>query len=105
MVQRYISNPYLMAGKKFDLRIYCLVTSFTPLTAYLYRSGFARFTNYRYSNAAADIGNSFIHLTNVAIQKVGAAVAAAVGGAVGGCCSERLFSPLWPSRRLAALQM
>ncbi|ETV74521.1 hypothetical protein H257_11044 [Aphanomyces astaci] len=69
VVQKYISNPYLVGGKKFDLRLYALVTSFAPLEMYLYRSGFARFTNSRYSNNASDIENSFIHLTNVAIQK------------------------------------
>lgn len=36
---------------------------------YIYRNGFARFSNYRYSNNPSDIANSFIHLTNVAIQK------------------------------------
>jgi len=69
VVQRYISNPYLIAGRKFDLRIYALVTSFSPMTIYLYRSGFARFTNTRYSNAASDMMNQDMHLTNVAIQK------------------------------------
>jgi len=69
VVQRYIANPYLVAGKKFDMRIYALVTSFAPLTCYLYRAGFARFTNVRYSNATADMNNAFMHLTNVAIQK------------------------------------
>ncbi|EQC37590.1 hypothetical protein SDRG_05186 [Saprolegnia diclina VS20] len=69
VVQKYISNPYLVGGKKFDLRLYALVTSFSPLEIYMYRSGFARFTNSRYSNNASDIENSFIHLTNVAIQK------------------------------------
>ncbi|RHY29739.1 hypothetical protein DYB32_004882 [Aphanomyces invadans] len=69
VVQKYISNPYLVGGKKFDLRLYALVPSFAPLEIYIYRSGFARFTNSRYSNNASDIENSFIHLTNVAIQK------------------------------------
>ena len=49
IVQRYIHNPYLVGGKKFDMRIYALVTSYAPLTVWLYRSGFCRFTNTRYS--------------------------------------------------------
>lgn len=69
VVQQYISNPYLVGGKKFDMRLYVLVTSFSPLVVYMYRSGFARFSHTRYSNAAGDVGNNFVHLTNVAIQK------------------------------------
>lgn len=48
IVQRYIHNPLLIGHKKFDMRIYVLVTSHSPLTVYLYRSGFGRFTHYRY---------------------------------------------------------
>ncbi|KAJ1459998.1 tubulin-tyrosine ligase family-domain-containing protein [Pelagophyceae sp. CCMP2097] len=69
VVQRYIPNPYLIGGKKFDIRLYVLVTSFSPLVAYLYRGGFARFSHTRYSSDPADIANNFVHLTNVAIQK------------------------------------
>ena len=67
IVQRYIHNPLLIGHKKFDLRLYVLVTSHNPLTVYLYRSGFARFTHYRYD--LSDIYNHETHLTNVAVQK------------------------------------
>ena len=69
VVQRYLENPYLIGGKKFDLRIYVLVLSYAPLRVYLYRSGFARFSNTRFSMKKEDIANNYIHLTNVAIQK------------------------------------
>ncbi|XP_030067061.1 putative tubulin polyglutamylase TTLL9 isoform X3 [Microcaecilia unicolor] len=67
VAQRYIENPYLIGGRKFDLRVYVLVTSYLPLRAWLYRDGFARFSNTRFT--LASIGDHYIHLTNVAVQK------------------------------------
>lgn len=69
IVQKYIASPYLVGGKKFDLRIYALVTTFSPLTVYFYRSGFSRFSNVRYTVNPSDLANTYVHLTNVAIQK------------------------------------
>ncbi|CAE7258134.1 Ttll1, partial [Symbiodinium sp. CCMP2456] len=68
-VQRYLSEPLLIGGKKFDLRLYVLVTSYSPLTIYVYRSGFARFSHARFSMDTADLSDAMIHLTNVAVQK------------------------------------
>ena len=43
-------DPYLLGNKKFDMRIYALVTNYSPLTIYIYRTGFARLTNEKYDN-------------------------------------------------------
>jgi len=68
VVQKYLSKPYLFDGYKFDLRLYILVTSFSPLEAFIYRQGFARFATKPYSSSAIDIENEQIHLTNSSIQ-------------------------------------
>lgn len=67
--QRYVDDPYLVDDRKFDMRIYVLVLSYQPLKVYLYREGFARFTNTPYSTAKSDLKNPYVHLTNHAIQK------------------------------------
>ncbi|KAI9345289.1 tubulin-tyrosine ligase family-domain-containing protein [Obelidium mucronatum] len=69
IVQRYIENPYLIGGKKFDLRIYVLVTSYSPLVVHIHRNGFCRFSNHQFTMNVKDISNLYIHATNVAIQK------------------------------------
>ena len=76
VISRYLDNPLLIGGNKFDLRLYgnlinnsVLVTSYRPLKCYLYDEGFARFCNELYSSDIAEMDNMFVHLTNVAIQK------------------------------------
>ena len=66
LVQKYLTNPLLLdEGYKFDMRIYCLVTSVNPLEMFLYKDGFARVSNELYT---MDITNMKVHLTNAAIQ-------------------------------------
>ena len=43
IISRYIDNPLLIGGKKFDLRLYVLVTSFRPIRSYIYQEGFCRY--------------------------------------------------------------
>jgi len=71
VTQRYIENPMLIGGKKFDLRLYVLVTSFSPLVVWLYRTGFARFSMSHYSHQKGQIDNLYMHLTNASVQKKG----------------------------------
>lgn len=71
VISRYIENPLLIGGKKFDLRLYVLVTSFRPLKAYMYQLGFCRFCTVKYNASVHELDNMFVHLTNVSIQKHG----------------------------------
>uniref|UniRef100_A0A1I8H9H2 Polyglutamylase complex subunit TTLL1 n=1 Tax=Macrostomum lignano TaxID=282301 RepID=A0A1I8H9H2_9PLAT len=80
VISKYIENPLLIGGKKFDLRIYVLVTSFRPLKAYLYQLGFCRFCTVKYTPSSQDLDNMFAHLTNVSIQKHGNEYNAVHGG-------------------------
>ncbi|CAD2212679.1 tubulin tyrosine ligase [Angomonas deanei] len=69
IVSKYIAKPLLIGQRKFDLRLYVLVTSFKPLVAYLHREGFARFCATRYEGDNFSDDSLGSHLTNVALQK------------------------------------
>ncbi|CAH1797496.1 unnamed protein product [Owenia fusiformis] len=71
VISRYIDNPLLIGGKKFDLRLYVLVTSYRPLKCYMFRLGFCRFCTVKYNASTTELDNMFVHLTNVSIQKHG----------------------------------
>ena len=47
LAQRYISNPLLIEGHKFDFRIYMLIASTDPLIVY-YHDGFLRLSLLKY---------------------------------------------------------
>jgi len=67
VIQKYITNPLLLDGYKFDLRLYVLVTSFQPLEAFLYQDGFARFALDKFNTQDAKALN--VHLTNSSVQQ------------------------------------
>ncbi|KAJ3110820.1 putative tubulin polyglutamylase ttll2 [Phlyctochytrium bullatum] len=82
ILQRYISNPLLISGYKFDLRwlvyeiktttyrhiSYVVVRSYNPLNIYLYDEGLTRFATSVYDVSTLD--NRFSHLTNTSINKL-----------------------------------
>ena len=65
----YIYNPHLINGKKYDLRIYLLITGYCPLKIYLFENGLTRFCSEEYDLNPEKMNNSFIHLTNYSINK------------------------------------
>lgn len=72
VISRYIGNPLLINGHKFDLRVYVLVTSVEPLRIYVFKEGLARFATEEYNSASSGAGagqNKFVHLTNYSINK------------------------------------
>ncbi|KAK1171497.1 putative tubulin polyglutamylase TTLL2 [Acipenser oxyrinchus oxyrinchus] len=71
IVQKYISNPLLISGYKLDLRIYVCVSSFHPLTVYMYQEGLVRFATEKYK--LTSLNNLLAHLTNTSINKFGPA--------------------------------
>lgn len=40
VISKYLENPLLVGGKKFDLRLYVLVTSYKPLKVYKFDQGY-----------------------------------------------------------------
>ncbi len=74
VIQQYLMKPLLYRGYKFDFRLYVLVTSFTPLKAFIYQEGFARFGSRKFSSSLHnDMDKNHvdqIHLTNSSIQRV-----------------------------------
>jgi tubulin polyglutamylase TTLL4 len=69
ILQKYLSNPHLLRGFKYDLRIYILVTSIDPLVAYMYQDGLVRMATQPYSNNADTLKERFMHLTNYSVNK------------------------------------
>lgn len=68
IIQRYIDNPLLIHGRKFDFRCYGLMTSINGhLKGYFYEDAYIRTSCKEFD--IEDVHNKFIHLTNDAVQK------------------------------------
>lgn len=68
IIQKYIEKPFLVNKRKFDIRLYTLITSTNGnLQCYFYQEGYIRTSSKDYNSKA--IENKFIHLTNDAVQK------------------------------------
>ena len=100
VMQKYLMNPLLFRGYKFDLRLYVLVTAFSGLEAFIYSEGLARFASKPFSASPDAIYDEQIHLTNSSIQKeyqLGSDHPVRMAGAAGGDNKVRLT---WLLRRL-----
>ena len=67
VVQKYIENPLIIYNKKFDIRQWVLISNSDPLTIWVYKRSYLRFSLEDYTDE--DIMNPYIHLTNNSISK------------------------------------
>ena len=73
IVQKYIETPLLLSLHneefKFDLRIWVLIASYSPLQVYVYNHIYGRRCSQPYTLDKNQLSNPLIHLTNYSLQK------------------------------------
>eukprot|EP00111_Clytia_hemisphaerica_P009445 TCONS_00027705-protein len=70
ILQNYIDEPALIEGRKFDLRLYVLVSSIKPLKIFLHGQGMVRLATQTYKPPTNENKDDFfIHLTNTTLNK------------------------------------
>eukprot|EP00817_Percolomonadidae_sp_ATCC50343_P006712 CAMPEP_0117428350 /NCGR_PEP_ID=MMETSP0758-20121206/8085_1 /TAXON_ID=63605 /ORGANISM="Percolomonas cosmopolitus, Strain AE-1 (ATCC 50343)" /LENGTH=589 /DNA_ID=CAMNT_0005214673 /DNA_START=189 /DNA_END=1954 /DNA_ORIENTATION=+ len=70
VIQEYLPKPYLVDGYKFDLRIYILIVSLSPLKIYIFKDGLVRMCTQKYeAPTAANLDASYMHLSNYSLNK------------------------------------
>lgn len=69
LLSHYIDKPHLINNKKYDLRLYIVITGFQPLKIYLYDEGLVRFASEDYKVDDSNKHNRYMHLTNYSVNK------------------------------------
>ena len=67
VVQKYLERPLLFWGRKFDIRVWVLVTS--TFDIFTYKQGYLRTSSSTFSIDKNNESSSFVHLTNYCMQK------------------------------------
>ena len=72
IIQKYIENPLLFNKRKFDIRVFALLTYHSnfkkkegTLRGWLYQEGYARTSSKEFTMNSSP----YVHLTNDAVQK------------------------------------
>ena len=68
IITKYITDINLIKGKKYDLRLYILVTGLRPLRIYFYKEGLVRIATEKFFLNKNSIKNRYMHFTNVFIN-------------------------------------
>ncbi len=68
ILSKYITNPFLVNGRKFDIRIYVLVTGVKPLKIYLGDEGQLNICIKEYNLTLDNLNERLVHITNHGYQ-------------------------------------
>ena len=69
VITKYIIDVNLINGKKYDLRLYVLLSGLKPLRIYFFKEGYVRIATEKYSIDENSIQNIYIHLTNIILNR------------------------------------
>lgn len=67
VAQKYMENPMIVHGRKFDIRQWVLVTSWNPLVIWFWNKPYIRFPAADYD--PNNLNDRFVHLTNNSVAK------------------------------------
>ena len=67
VIQKYIERPFLIHGRKFDIRVWMLVTQNKKV--YFCREGYIRTSGEAFTLDTESVEKRSVHLTNSALQK------------------------------------
>ena len=70
LLTKYISNLDLINNKKYDLRLYVLVTGLRPLRIYFNQEGLIRIAAQNFTLNEEFIKNRYVHLTNTGVNSI-----------------------------------
>jgi len=66
VAQKYIEKPLLYKGRKFDIRVWVIVTS--NIDIFMFKHGYLRTSSFDYD---MENENNYVHLTNNCLQQQG----------------------------------
>lgn len=68
VITKYLYNPHLIKGYKYDFRFHGLISGIKPLKLYLYNEGLVRLASELYNISDLSIKNNFVFITNLHIN-------------------------------------
>jgi len=69
MLSKYLTNLDLIKNKKYDLRLYVLITGLKPLRIYFNKEGLVRISSKNFTLNKKSIQDKFVHLTNTGVNE------------------------------------